>query len=77
MLIVDQIAKNLALARLRISGGHLALPGPVDLTLTFNHSNAFGLTPVAGEVTRWGLVAFNLLVAAALTWVICGVTCRR
>jgi signal peptidase II len=70
VLILDQAAKHWALGRLRLSGGHLALPGPVDLTLTLNHSNAFGLTPVAGEITRWGLVAFNLLVAAALLWAI-------
>jgi signal peptidase II len=70
VLILDQAAKHWAVGRLRFSGGHLSLPGPVDLTLTFNHSNAFGLTPVAGDITRWGLVAFNLVVAAALIWAI-------
>jgi signal peptidase II len=37
------------------------LPGPVDLTLVFNYSNAFGLVPVSGELTRWGLTALKTI----------------
>ena len=47
----------------------MALPGPVDLTLVFNRSNAFGLVPLSGELTRWGLAGLNLAVAAVLVWV--------
>ena len=46
------------------------LPGPFDLTLVFNYSNAFGLAPISGELTRWGLAALNLAVAAVLAWVV-------
>lgn len=70
VLVLDQVSKHWALRRLVVSGGHLSLPGPVDLTLTFNRSNAFGLTPVAGDITRWGLVVFNLAIAVALVWAI-------
>ena len=35
-----------------------------------NNSNAFGLAPVSGELTRWGLAVFNLAVAAVLAWVV-------
>ena len=61
---VDQFTKGWALTALRKAGGHLTLPGPVDLTLNFNESNAFGLTPVIGHATRWFLMSANLAVAA-------------
>ena len=66
---LDQVSKQWALDTLRLAGSRIVLPGPVNLTLVFNHSNAFGLAPVSGELTRWGLVALNLVVAAALAWV--------
>lgn len=44
----------MALTALGKAGSTLVLPGPVDLTLVFNYSNAFGLVPVSGELTRWG-----------------------
>jgi signal peptidase II len=66
----DQVSKQWALITLRLAGSSIVLPGPVNLTLVFNYSNAFGLAPVSGEVTRWGLAALNLAVAAVLTWVV-------
>ena len=54
----------------------MALYGPVDLTLVFNQSNAFGLTPVVGHATRWLLMSANLLVAAVLLYVILARDCR-
>lgn len=70
VLGVDQLSKLWALARLRHVGSTLVLPGPVDLTLVFNRSNAFGLVPVSGELTRWGLVALSFAAAAILTRVV-------
>jgi signal peptidase II len=67
---VDQSTKWWALAALRQAGGHLTLPGPVDLTLSFNESNAFGLTPVIGDATRWFLMSANLIVAAVILYVV-------
>ena len=67
---VDQATKWWALTALRQAGGHLMLPGPADLTLTFNESNAFGLTPVIGHATRWLLMSANLVVAALILYVI-------
>jgi signal peptidase II len=66
---LDQVSKQWALATLRSAGVTMALPGPVDLTLVFNRSNAFGLVPLSGELTRWGLAGLNLAVAAVLVWV--------
>jgi signal peptidase II len=66
----DQAAKAWALTALRQAGGHMALPGPVDLTFSLNQSNAFGLTPVIGHATRWFLMSANLVVAAAILYVI-------
>ena len=70
VLGLDQLSKQWALAALRQVGSTLVLPGPVDLTLVFNRSNAFGLVPVSGELTRWGLAALNLAVAAILARVV-------
>jgi len=67
---VDQSTKGWALAALKQVGGHLTLPGPVDLTLSFNESNAFGLTPVIGDATRWFLMSANLIVAAIILYVV-------
>ena len=67
---VDQATKWWALTALRQAGGHLMLPGPVDLTVSLNQSNAFGLTPVVGHVTRWLLMSANLVVAALILYVI-------
>jgi len=66
VLLVDQLSKEWALVALGKVGSTVALPGPVDLTLVFNYSNAFGLVPVSGELTRWGLTALNVAVASIL-----------
>jgi signal peptidase II len=67
---LDQVAKLWALSALRHEGSRIVLPGPANLTLIFNYSNAFGLAPVLGELTRWGLATLNLAVAAGLAWVV-------
>jgi signal peptidase II len=70
VLGLDQLSKQWALAALRQVGSTVVVPGPVDLTLVYNRSNAFGLVPVSGELTRWGLAALNLAVAAILVRVV-------
>lgn len=62
----DQMSKAWTLAHLPPLGGNLVLPGPVDLTLSLNESNAFGLAPVIGHATRWMLAGGNLVVAAII-----------
>lgn len=69
VLSLDQLSKQWVLTALQQVGTTVVLPGPVDLTLVFNRSNAFGLVPASGELTRWGLAALNLTVAAVLAWV--------
>jgi signal peptidase II len=70
VLGLDQLSKQWALTALGKAGSTLVLPGPVDLTLVFNYSNAFGLVPVSGEITRWGLTALNLSVVSILVRVV-------
>jgi signal peptidase II len=70
VLGLDQLSKQWALAALGQVGSTIVLPGPVDLTLVFNRSNAFGLVPVSGELTRWGLAGLSLAVAAILARVV-------
>ena len=67
---IDQLTKRWALSALGPAGGHKALPGPVDLTLSLNESNAFGLTPVIGDATRWFLMSANLAVAGLLLYAV-------
>jgi signal peptidase II len=70
VLGIDQSSKQWALTALGKVGSTVVLPGPVDLTLVFNNSNAFGLVPASGEITRWGLTTLNLIVAFILIRVV-------
>jgi signal peptidase II len=65
LLTIDQLTKLWAYSALT-PGSSIPLHGPVDLTLVFNRSNAFGIMPDFGEATRWILAALNLAVASAL-----------
>jgi signal peptidase II len=69
LLSVDQLAKLWAYSAL-VPAGSISLPGPVDLTLVLNRSNAFGLVPDFDEATRWMLAALNLAVASALAYLV-------
>jgi signal peptidase II len=69
LLTIDQLTKLWACSAL-LPGSSIALHGPVDLTLVFNRSNAFGIVPDFGEATRWMLAAFNLAVASALAYLV-------
>ena len=64
----DQLSKAWALGALREEGFSRPLFGWLNATLVLNRSNAFGLVPIVGEVSRWGLAALNLAAAAALVW---------
>jgi signal peptidase II len=70
VLGLDQLSKTWALSSLKYAGATLILPGPVDLTLVFNRSSAFGMVPISGELTRWGLTVLNIIVVAGLTWAV-------
>ena len=66
ILGLDQLTKHWALLSLGAVGTTIKLAGPIDLTLVFNRSNAFGLIPDYGEFSRWALTALNLAIAAIL-----------
>jgi signal peptidase II len=66
VLALDQLTKHLALMSLVTAGTTIKLAGPIDLTLVFNRSNAFGLVPDYGEFSRWALAAVGFAVAAVL-----------
>jgi signal peptidase II len=66
LIVVDQLSKAWALELLQHEGASRPLAPWLDATLVLNRSNAFGVAPVAGEVSRWGLIAFNLAVAALI-----------
>ena len=73
VLGLDQLSKQWALTAFSKGGSTVVLPGPIDLTLVFNYSNAFGLVPVSGELTRWGLTVLNLVIG----WILVAVVLRR
>jgi signal peptidase II len=73
MLGLDQLTKHWALLSLGTVGTTIKLGGPVDLTLVFNRSNAFGLIPDYGASSRWALTALSFAIAAILL----GLTLRR
>jgi signal peptidase II len=66
MLALDQMTKHWALVTLGAAGTTIKLAGPVDLTLAFNRSNAFGRIPDYGEFSRWALTALSVVVVAIL-----------
>ena len=66
ILGLDLLTKHWALLSLGAVGTTIKLAGPIDLTLVFNRSNAFGLIPDYGEFSRWALTALNLAIAAIL-----------
>jgi len=66
MLGLDQLTKHWVLQSLGAVGTTIKLTGPVDITLVFNRSNAFGLIPDYGEISRWALTALSLAIAAIL-----------
>ena len=66
MLGLDQLTKHWALMSLGTVGTTIKLAGPIDLTLVFNRSNAFGLVPDYGEISRWALTALSVSAAAVL-----------
>lgn len=70
VLGLDQVSKHWAVATLGDAGGTMVLPGPLDLTLVFNRSTAFGLAPDAGALTRWGLTGLSMAVVVALIWLV-------
>ena len=63
---LDQLTKHWALVSFGAVGMTIEVAGPIDLTLVLNRSNAFGLIPDYGELSRWALTALNLAVAAIL-----------
>ena len=69
LLMADQLTKLWVYFTLT-PGESTALWGPIDLTLVFNRSNAFGIVPDVGEATRWVLAALNVAVASALAYLV-------
>ncbi len=70
LLGLDQLSKQGGVYLIGTVGNSLVLPGPVDLTLVLNRSNAFGLVPDLGAVSRWGLTGLGVAVVIGLIWAV-------
>jgi signal peptidase II len=64
-LAVDQASKAWILRVAGASGSGPMIPGPLRLTLVGNTGISYGLLQ-GGDLTRWALAAFALVVSAAL-----------
>jgi signal peptidase II len=64
-LAVDQASKAWILGVAGVSGSGPTIPGPLRLTLVGNTGISYGLLQ-GGDLTRWALAAFAVVVSAAL-----------
>ena len=68
VIVLDQISKAWILSGLKLSlyAPHPVIPGLFNLTLVHNEGVSFGLLKANADISRWALVLFSLIVAAAL-----------
>lgn len=67
VVVVDQISKAWILYGVRLADRHKVELSPIfDLTMVWNRGVSFGFLRADHDVARWALVAFSLLVTAAL-----------
>jgi signal peptidase II len=64
-LAVDQASKAWILGVAGVGGSGPTIPGPLRLTLVGNTGISYGLLQ-GGDLTRWALAAFAVVVSAAL-----------
>jgi signal peptidase II len=71
VLILDQLTKSWILSVVRLpEGATMEVMWPLQFTRIWNEGVSFGLLQAQHDVVRWGMVAFNLIVAVLLSfWV--------
>jgi len=71
VLILDQLTKYWILSVVRLpEGGTMEVMWPLQFTRIWNEGVSFGLLQAQHDLVRWGMVAFNLIVAVLLSfWV--------
>ncbi len=67
VILADQGAKRYVLEALHLEKlGHVALGGPLNLTMVWNRGVSFGLFRADADLMRWILAGFSTLVAVLL-----------
>jgi signal peptidase II len=71
VLILDQLTKYWILSVVRLpEGATMEVLWPLQFTRIWNEGVSFGLLQAQHDLVRWGMVAFNLVVAVLLSfWV--------
>jgi len=71
VLILDQLTKYWILSVVRLpEGATMEVLWPLQFTRIWNEGVSFGLLQAQHDLVRWGMVAFNLIVAVLLSfWV--------
>jgi signal peptidase II len=71
VLILDQLTKYWILSVVRLpEGATMEVMWPLQFTRIWNEGVSFGLLQAQHDLVRWGMVAFNLVVAVLLSfWV--------
>lgn len=68
VLVLDQLSKYWVLSVLRLPEGvPMEVVWPLQFTRIWNEGVSFGLLQAQHDLVRWGMVAFNLGVAALLS----------
>ena len=68
VIAADQLIKHWFLGLDLPMGASAPLLGPVQLTMVWNPGISFGLLRADGELGRWALSLFPVVVAAVLAW---------
>jgi signal peptidase II len=69
VLILDQLSKYWILSVVRLGEGDtMEVLWPLQFTRIWNEGVSFGLFQAGHDLVRWGMVAFNLIVAVLLSY---------
>lgn len=69
VLILDQLTKYWILSVVRLpEGATMEVMWPLQFTRIWNEGVSFGLLQAQHDLVRWGMVAFNVLVAVLLSY---------
>lgn len=69
VLILDQLTKYWILSVVRLpEGATMEVFPPLQFTRIWNEGVSFGLFQAQHDLVRWGMVAFNVIVAALLSY---------
>ncbi len=70
IIVIDQLAKILAVRSFQIGERKAIIPGFFDLTLLYNKGAAFSFLAGAGGWQRWFFTIFGLIASIVIIWML-------